>query len=68
MKITVKRTSLEDIYSFFKPLAETCTWASLTGKEVCVSWSNYPGYMRWYKMGKKIKFEYVLTESTPTLK
>jgi hypothetical protein len=54
------KSTLNDIYDFFKPLEETTTWRN--DKEVCVGWQYSNGYMRWYYNSKnEIIFEYIKT-------
>jgi hypothetical protein len=60
-----KATSLKQLYDFFKPLPETCVWASDLSAdpnkgEVCVAWAGAPGYMRWFQDAQREPaFEYV---------
>lgn len=45
-KMVAVNLTLQDIYDFFKPAAQTCTWSN--GDVVLVSWEHTPGTMRWF--------------------
>ena len=51
---------LQEIYEFFKPMKETVVWSN-NKDEVCMSWMDNKGYVRWFEEEGQIYQECVET-------
>lgn len=51
---------LKAIYALFKPMPNTLVWGDES--EVCVSYPETNGYMRWFDDCGVVRFEYVTLE------
>ena len=66
----MKDHTLLAIYNLFKPMKETCVWASASGDgelaEVCVHWQHVDGHMRWAKLPDgTLEFNYLREGEQP---